>query len=119
MSVVLVWLHTKRYSAVVRKFLERYPGHVEVDRKPVHEPVEAWCTNNRLYRAVNFSLVHNGLEVLGFHDGPSNMWAHESATPFVEQLARERLLRFTVARGPSPLPRTGIFHQVIRRLFGT
>ena len=113
----LVSIQTTRHSAIVRKFLERYPGSVKINRKVVQEPPDAWCTNKRLYNSIDFALVHGGVEVLGFHDGPRNMWAHETTLPLVEQLARERMLRFTVVREVPP-PH-GFIHWLLSRVFGT
>ena len=113
----LVSIETKRHSAVARKFFERYPGIVQINRKVVQEPLDIWCTNQRLYNSIDFSLNHDGLEVLGFHDGPSNMWAHESTLPLVQQLAHERFLRFSPGRA-APRP-TGFFHRLLSRVFGT
>jgi hypothetical protein len=114
----LITIETTRYSVVVRKFLEHYPGEVKLDRAPVQEPSQTWCVNRRLQAAINFSLQHGGIEVLGFHDGPSNMWAHQSALPFVQQLAQEHLLRYSVspsAPPSSPSP----FRRFMQRVFGT
>jgi len=113
----LVSIETTRYSAVAREFVERYPGIIQIDRKVVQEPLDSWCTNQRLCDSIDFSLVHRGLEVLGFHDGPRNMWAHESTLPLVQQLAHERFLRFRLGRSP-PRP-TGFLHRLLSRVFGT
>lgn len=114
----LVSLRTKRYSAVVRRFYERYPGAVKINHKVVQEPLDVWCTNKRLYNSINFCLVHGGLEVLGFHDGPRNLWAHQSTLPLVQQLAHEHVLRFDGPYEASPPP-TSFLNRLLARVFGT
>lgn len=92
----VLWLRTTRVSAVIAAFVARYaPAEVKLDKAPVSGAQETWCTNSQLKRARDLSLVHNGVEVLGFHDGPRNMWAHESVRPFVEELRERKLLRFS------------------------
>ena len=92
----VLWLQTTRVSAVVAAFVTHYvPAEVRLDKSPVSGAQQTWCTNKQLKRARDLSLVHNGVEMLGFHDGPRNMWAHESTRSFVEQLREQKLLRFS------------------------
>ena len=107
----MLTINTTRYSAVVAAFVAAYPKAVPVlDRRVQSGAAADWCTNARLTGAVNFSLSESGLELLGFHDGPRNMWASDTALPLVERLAAEKLLRFVVE---APRPR-----RLIDRLFG-
>jgi hypothetical protein len=92
----LLWLRTTRISAVVLAFLERYPEcEIKLDGVKMKKPVSEWCTNRRLKSALEFSLCREGVEILVFHDGPTNLWAHEAYKPFVEELHKRKLLRFS------------------------
>lgn len=102
----------------MRRFLERCPCTVRINRKVAVEPPDAWCTNERLRSFVDFALLHGAVEVLGFHDGPNNMWADDSALTLVQQLAQERLLRFSGPNEVAPSPR-GFLHRLLSRVFGT
>lgn len=101
-------IRTTRYSQVVAAFVERYPdAKASLDKEITTGPLEAWCTNARLLKAIDFSLHRGKVELLGFHDGPQNMWASIEALPLVEELAAKQVLRFTVQpeNGPSLLAR--------------
>ena len=90
---------TTRFSAVVKAFIEQFPtAVVRLDGQTPTDPLDVWCTNQKLKVAINFSLVDNGKEILGFHDGPQNMWASNIATSLVKSLADKKLLRFAPAR---------------------
>lgn len=107
----MLTINTTRFSAVVGALLDAYPGAVVViDRTTQSGAPFDWCTNARLTAANNFSLLSNGVEYLGFHDGPRNMWASDSALRLVERLSTEKALRFTQS-APRPA-------RLIERLFG-
>ena len=90
-------LRTTRVASVVKAFVGAHPGAaVRVDLKPEVRPVEVWCTNRLLKSARDFSLAHNEVELLGFHDGYKNMWAHESTQALLDNLVSQRLTRYTV-----------------------
>jgi hypothetical protein len=98
-DVAVITIDTTRFSAVVSEFLRRYPNAVaKLDKVPQTAALGEWCTNARLAAAIDFSLVEGSEEILGFHDGPRNMWATDSTLPLVESLAERKLLRFRVAR---------------------
>jgi hypothetical protein len=87
-------IKTTRYSAVVRAFLDEYPEAVaELDGQIRTESPTIWCTNSKLRAASNFCLTLEGMDILGFHDGPTNMWVAEEMRPFVQALREKKLLR--------------------------
>lgn len=107
----MLTIETRRYSAVVEAFVERYPSAIpELNKRPVQTATNQWCTNATLKAAIDFSLKNGTVEILGFHDGPNNMWASDDALPLVEELAERKVLRYSVARFRAP----GFFE----RLFG-
>jgi len=91
----VITIDTTRFSLVVAAFVNRYPTAVALlDRKPQREDVSKWCTNAALQAAIDFSLREGEEELLGFHDGPSNMWASDAALSLVQELAAQHALRF-------------------------
>ena len=95
----MLTIETTRFSAVVKAFVGQFPAaEVKLDGKIQSGPLESWCTNEKLKAAINLSLVNNGNEILGFHDGPRNMWASKDVLPLVTTLAEEKVLRFEEAR---------------------
>lgn len=115
-NMTLLWLRTSRLSAVILAFLEHYPGsEIRLENTPVNEPQGKWCTNRRLKATLDFSLKHDGIELLAFHDGPDNMWVHESTRLFVEQLASQRLLRFSMEHRES---KRDLIGRILARVFG-
>ena len=107
----MVTIETTRYSAVVTAFVAYYPNAVAtLDRQPQTGPVTQWCTNASLSRAIDFCLRDGDIELLGFHDGPRNMWASSEVLGLVEELAAKRVLRFKISA-----PRA---RSLFARLFG-
>nr|CAS02801.1 putative integron gene cassette protein [uncultured bacterium] len=107
----MITIDTTRYSKVVAAFVDRYPdAAIKLDKRVPTDPASRWCTNARLLGAINFSLLRGKTELLGFHDGPCNMWASAEALPLVEELAAQQLLRFKVLAPRPP--------SLISRLFG-
>lgn len=101
---------------MVGAFVDQYqPASIELDKRPISEPKDEWCTNNRLRTARDFSMTHNSIEILGFHDGPSNMWAHESTLAFVEELKAKKMLRYSVTQQDN---KPGWLSKVVQRVFG-
>ncbi len=99
----MVTIETTRFSTVVAAFVERYPDAVaKLDKRTQTSSVGQWCTNAVLLRAINFSLRRGRNELLGFHDGPRNMWASSETLALVDELAAKRVLRFSVAEARSP-----------------
>ncbi len=94
----MLTIDTTRFSTVVAYFVKAYPHAVPyLDKVAQTESLELWCTNERLKSAINFSLAEAGIELLGFHDGPRNMWASDSTLALVEALAGEAVLRYRKA----------------------
>jgi hypothetical protein len=90
-------IHTTRYSKVVTAFIDQYPqAEIRLDKRQPEGGLASWCTNRALRRAIDFSLRQGKIELLGFHDGPTNMWAAFEALPLIEKLAAQKLLRYTV-----------------------
>jgi hypothetical protein len=91
-------IDTTRFSTVVAAFVKAHPHAVAyLDKVPQTDSLESWCTNERLKGAIDFSLAEAGVEFLGFHDGPRNMWASDAALAVVEALASEAVLRYSKA----------------------
>ncbi len=112
----LFFLRTTRVASVVKAFVVAHPdAAVKVDLKPEVRAIDAWCTNQRLKSARDFSLTHNEVELLGFHDGYKNMWAHESTQPLLDSLVSQRVTRYTVTRQSEG---RGLFSRVLEWLFG-
>ena len=110
----MITIDTRRFSAVVAAFVAAYPtARAYLDRRALEGPMENWCTNATLKAAIDFSLRLEHTELLGFHDGPSNMWAADEALPLVDSLAKQRLLRFSVSRS-----KPGFFARLFGRLTG-
>src|SRR5262245_15351545 len=106
--MALASIKTTRYSTVVAAFVDRFPGAVAtLDKKVQSGSTSAWCTNAALRSARNFTLRLGDDELLGFHDGPQNMWASTDTLALVQELADSHVLRFTVdpVRPPSLLRR--------------
>jgi hypothetical protein len=94
----MLTIDTTRFSMVVAAFVKAYPSAVAyLDKVAQTDSLERWCTNERLKSAIDFSLAEAGVELLGFHDGPRNMWASDSAMPVVVALADQSVLRYTKA----------------------
>jgi|SRR6187455_2832264 len=108
-------LRTTRVSGVVKAFVSAHPGAaVKVDLKPEVRPIEVWCTNQLLKSARDFSLTYNEVELLGFHDGYKNMWAHESTRSLLDSLVSQRLTRYTVTQQKE----RGFVSRALQWLFG-
>ncbi|GEM_PF-2645924 len=93
-------LSTTRYSAVFKRILEHYGqgATIEIDERAfsaedVPSLLATWCTNDNIIKTRNFRLVRGGIELFGFHDHPSELWASASEESFVRELLRERLIR--------------------------
>ncbi|MDO4769773.1 MAG: hypothetical protein Q4A11_05335 [Brachymonas sp.] len=93
----MIAIHTTRCSAVVAAFVQRYPQAVaRLDKQIQTAELSTWCTNRVLRSAIDFTLVHNKVELLGFHDEPRHMWAAMETLALVEELAARKMLRFEV-----------------------
>jgi len=97
----LLWLHTRRYSALLRRLLQEYSDGTTavIDRKrypssKFPELIASWCTNVRIRATRDFKLKRGRDELAGFHDTPDDFWIVESELPFVQRLAEEKLVRY-------------------------
>jgi hypothetical protein len=50
-----------------------------------------------------FNVRFKGEEIFGFWDHPANMWADVSTLPVIEQLAKEKIVRYHIAKQPPTL----------------
>jgi len=103
----LIAIETKRYSEVLKRILGVHCSGVEIRVNceqlrsemfrdaDVPELLENWCTNARIKRTVFFNLKQNGEELFGFFDHPDNLWADLSVLNFVDNLAKEGVLRYS------------------------
>ena len=113
----LLWLKTTRVSQLVNAFVAAYPGAtILIDHAPETRPAAIWCTNRVLKAARDFSLTSDGVEILAFHDGCRNTWAHESARPLLDQLVSQRLTRYSVEQRE---PERGLLSLLVKWLFGS
>jgi hypothetical protein len=103
-------VETTRYAEVVRAFAVRYPNALaKLDGVPQPGSSSQWCTNAKLKAANDFSLKEGDLEILGFHDGPRNMWAPDEALGLLNELAARKVLRLG---RPAVSKRRGFFQWV-------
>jgi hypothetical protein len=110
-------IHTTRYSKVVRAFVERYPdAEVTLDKKQILVGEALWCKNAVLLNAIDFSICRGNVELLSFHDGPQNMWAHTETLPLVKELAAQKILRYTEQPTNAPAMITRLF-ALVRKFF--
>lgn len=88
-------IETRRYSVVVCAFLEHYPdAEATLNGRLMSRNDAAWCTNSALKHARDLSISVGSLEIMGFHDGPWEMWASSDALELVANLAEKKLLRY-------------------------
>lgn len=99
----LIAIETKRYSVFFRRLLQEYGvgSRVEVDGKAIKterlpQLITEWCTNEQIKKTKNFKLSRGKIDLFGFHDTPDEMWAMETELPFVERLAKEKIVRFRI-----------------------
>ena len=97
----LISIHTKRYSAFLRRLLEEYSHDATavIDRKryagsDFPQLITSWCTNACIRATRDFMVLRGRSEVAGFHDTPDEMWIVASELPFVQRLAAEKLIRY-------------------------
>src|SRR5262245_26673552 len=97
----LIWIHTKRYSAFLRRLLLEYSrgATAVIDRKRYSESdfpqlIASWCINARIRATRDFKLLYGRSELAGFHDSPDEMWIVATELPFVQRLAAEKIIRY-------------------------
>lgn len=90
----VIGIETRRYSNVVRAFLDRYPDAiVRINRKIEKRPTDEWCTNEELKETIDFSLSLGNRDILSFHDHPNQLIASEDQTELVQELEGKKILR--------------------------
>jgi hypothetical protein len=97
----LISIHTKRYSAFLRRLLTEYSRGATaiVDHKRYSESdfpqlLANWCINARIRATRDFRLLCGRSELAGFHDSPDEMWIVATELPFVHRLAGEKIVRY-------------------------
>jgi hypothetical protein len=100
----IIFIKTRRYSTLINRIFEEYKENVEIyverhryTEKDIPELVNWWCTNRIIKRTIDFTLKRDGVELFGFHDTPDQFWAAMSEQPFVEGLAKEKIVRYRVS----------------------
>ena len=106
----LIGIETKRYSTFMKLVLAEFCTNVSIDigteiskskiktyqDKDIPWLIETWCTNNNLESTAFFSLKQNGSELFGFFDHPDNLWSDISTLPFIEKVAKNKIIYFNV-----------------------
>ncbi len=103
-----IFLHTNRYSEVMRRLLTHYTAGTSavVDGRAYRAEefprlIAEWCTNARIKATRDFMLRSCTGNLGGFHDHPSELWLCGNERAFAEQLAAEGLVRLRFLR-PAP-----------------
>ena len=92
----MLTIETYSFSKVIEAFIEHYPSSViKINNKIITDDVSSWCTDKNLNSVIEFSLTHMGRVLLGFNDGPENMWASDEALPLIKSLEEQNILSFT------------------------
>lgn len=96
-------IRTTRYSTLIKRIFEEYNENIEIyiegseyTEKDIPKLLEWWCNNKTIKATVDFTLSRDGIGIFGFHDSPDDFWAAISERPFVEQLAKEKIIRCKV-----------------------
>ncbi|MHC4396839.1 MAG: hypothetical protein ACYS1A_14410 [Planctomycetota bacterium] len=99
----LIFIKTRRYSTLLKRIFEEYNENIEIyyesyryTEKDIPEILKDWCSNSILKKTIDFKLIQNGKELFGFHDTPDNFWAAISERPFIERLAKEKVIRYRI-----------------------
>ncbi len=101
----IISIETTRFSELLKRILNLYNKNVQIriDQKSFNEKdieylLNTWCTNKNIKSTVFFNLKQNDEELFGFFDHPYNFWADVSMLPFIEELANEKIIRFSILR---------------------
>lgn len=106
----MLTIETTRYSTVVAAFIDRFPdAQASLNKRRVNGPCSVWATNKALLGAVDLSIRQGSTELLGFHDGPRNMWASDVTVDLVQELASAGVLRYRQARKQG----TSLFRRIL------
>lgn len=100
MKEQIISIETKRYSEFFRHLLEEYAetSRITIDGHAFGgsdlAELKSWCVNERIRQTRNFKLTRGKMDLFGFHDSPSELWAAITELPFVERMAQAKLIRF-------------------------
>jgi hypothetical protein len=100
MKEQLISIETKRYSEFFRHLLEEYAetSRIMIDGHPFEgsdlAELKSWCVNEQIKQTRNFKLTRGKMDLFGFHDSPGELWAAMTELPFVERMAKAKLIRF-------------------------
>ena len=101
----LISIETRRYSEFFRRVFAEYldEARVRCDSRFIEGGELAkfaveWCTNERITHTTDFVFYRAGVELFGFHDHPSELWAAMSELSFIERLATEKLVHFKIMK---------------------
>ena len=93
-------IKTTRYAALIKRIFLAYNDNVEIyidggryTEKDIPNLLEWWCYNKTIKATLDFTLKQNGVAIFGFHDTPDEFWAAMSERVFIEQLAKEKIVR--------------------------
>ena len=99
MKKELISIETKRYSEFFRYLLEEYAStsRITIDGDTFDgndcAQLKDWCVNKRIKQTRNFKLTRDNMDLFGFHDSPSELWAAITELSFVERMAEAKLIR--------------------------
>ena len=120
-------VETTRYSTLLKRILTEYNEDVIIKiaigtysprarriyrDKDIPGLIASWCTNRNIKQTTFFSLEQASNQLFGFWDHPDNLWADISVLPFVEALAKEKVVRFHIVR-----PRASTTASCFKRRF--
>lgn len=93
-------IKTTRFSTLIKRIFEEYHENVEIyiegcqySEKDIPELLDWWCKNGTIKATIDFTLNRDGVSIFGFHDTPDDFWASISERPFIEQLAKDKIIR--------------------------
>lgn len=99
----LLAIETTRYSEFFLRLFTDYRADVTIEiggdrysSGDIPRLLSEWCSNAEICRTQHFKLLRAGIELFGFHDHPSELFAAMSERPFVEKLQCEQILRYRV-----------------------
>ncbi len=99
----LLAIETTRYSEFFLRLFTDYSADVTIEiggdrysSGDIPRLLSEWCSNAEICRTQHFKLLRAGIELFGFHDHPSELFAAMSELPFVEKLQCEQILRYRV-----------------------
>ena len=96
-------IKTKRYSTFIKHIFEEYNNDVDIfiegnhySSSDIPKITEEWCKNSIIKKTIDFNIMRDGLELFGFHDTPDDFWASMSEQPFVERMAKEKIVSYRI-----------------------